>query len=327
LIDDGLTAEVALAPAKPVGHPIFRVLLFVLASLLIQGGAEVLVMGAASLLDLQYGNELLLAIFVAAAPPIVLATALLSRWMDRRPLAEIGARWPRQAAREALALSAATGGLLVLWVLVIEALPRADVDLVGLSGQSPPVPAFFVLVLLLAGFLIQGGLEEWIVRGYVFRTLKERYRPLTAALACSLAFSLWHAGNRGFTWVAAANIALAGMILAGLVERSGSLWGATVAHGVWNFSVACLLSVPVSGVDLFHLLDVSVTGLPWLTGSSFGPEGSLVLTAIGLPLAVWLWHRPTPLPDTTPSPRADATGATLSGDSPFQGAHESCSDE
>ena len=37
------------------------------------------------------------------------------------------------------------------------------------------------------------------------------------------------------------------IILAALVERSGSLWGATVAHGVWNFVLSCLVSLPVSG--------------------------------------------------------------------------------
>jgi hypothetical protein len=79
------------------------------------------------------------------------------------------------------------------------------------------------------------------------------------------------------------------MVLAALVERSGSLWSATLAHASWNFSVACLLSLPISGVRLFHLLDLSLKGDERLTGGAFGPEASVLLTLLGLPLAAALW--------------------------------------
>ena len=146
-------------------------------------------------------------------------------------------------------------------------------------------PALLLLVLLL-GFLLQGGLEEWIVRGYVYHTLRERWRPWLAALASSLLFALLHVGNPDVSAVALVNIVLAGMVLAALVERTGSLWSATLAHGVWNFAVACLLSLPVSGVRIFHLLDVTLTGDPELTGGGFGPEGSWLLTLLGILLTV-----------------------------------------
>ncbi|HEY0783368.1 MAG TPA: CPBP family intramembrane glutamic endopeptidase, partial [Thermoanaerobaculia bacterium] len=80
------------------------------------------------------------------------------------------------------------------------------------------------------------------------------------------------------------NTFLIGVILALLVERSGSLWGATLAHGVWNFAVACLVSVPVSGINIFHLLDVTPVGPARLTGGPYGPEASVVVTAIALPV-------------------------------------------
>jgi hypothetical protein len=104
-------------------------------------------------------------------------------------------------------------------------------------------------------------------------------------------FALLHATNPDVSAAALVNIVLAGLVLTALVERSGSLWGATVAHGLWNFAVSCVASLPVSGFSLFHLLNVSVSGDERLTGGGFGPEGSLVLTALGLPLAAWLWSR------------------------------------
>ncbi|HEX9944880.1 MAG TPA: CPBP family intramembrane glutamic endopeptidase [Thermoanaerobaculia bacterium] len=233
--------------------------------------------------------------------PTIGVTFLFLRFLDRRDLASIGARWPEGGRRAALRqLATASLGALALvgiWTALIEAFPQpwGDLRYAGLSREfvaGPrwwPLPPGFLLPLLLLGFLLQGGLEEWIVRGYIYRVLKERWRPWVSALASSILFALLHAGNPAVSAVALFNVLLAGMVLAALVERSGSLWSASIAHGVWNFAVGCLLSLPVSGVRIFHLLAVGVTGDETWTGGAFGPEGSLLLTLLGLPLTAALW--------------------------------------
>jgi hypothetical protein len=247
--------------------------------------------------------EVLLLATAVVLPLTVGVTWLFVRFLDRRTLASLGARWPdggrRTALRQLVTLPLATLAVLGSWLLLILLLPSslAAVRASGVSRDFTTGPAWWplhpilLLVLLLLGFLLQGGLEEWVVRGYIYQALKDRWRPWTAALASSILFSLLHAGNPAVSGIALANIVLAGMVLAALVERSGSLWGASVAHGFWNFAVACLLSVPVSGVRLFHLLDVSIAGDERWTGGAFGPEGSLLLTLLGLPLAAGLWWR------------------------------------
>lgn len=121
-------------------------------------------------------------------------------------------------------------------------------------------------------------------RGYIYRALRDRWRRGAAVLVSSLLFAALHAANPDFSGIALVNTFLAGAIFALLVEQSGSLWSATLAHGVWNFAVSCLLSLPVSGVNLPHLLVLSVRGPDLLTGGGFGPEGSLLLTVLALPL-------------------------------------------
>jgi uncharacterized protein len=239
-------------------------------------------------------------------PPLVAVTWLFVRFLDRRTLASLGARWPhggrRAAGRQLATLPLAVLALLGSWLLLILALPQAlaAVRFGGLSGAFSsggagpawwPLSPWLLLAGLLVLFLLQGGLEEWVVRGYIYRALKERWQPFWAALASSVLFSLLHALNPNVSAVALFNIILAGLILAAMVERSGSLWGAGIAHGCWNFAVACLVSLPVSGIRLFHLLDVSLQGNVMLTGGSFGPEGSLVLTGLGLALTAELWRR------------------------------------
>jgi membrane protease YdiL (CAAX protease family) len=165
------------------------------------------------------------------------------------------------------------------------------VDVDGVSPAAGSPEGTLRLALLLLGFLVQGGVEEWIFRGYIYRALKERWPWWVATLVTAAGFALMHSANPNFSAAALANTFLAGVLLALLVERSGSLWSATLAHGVWNFAVASLASLPVSGVEVFHLLQIAVTGPVPLTGGGFGPEGSLLLTALALPLAAILWPR------------------------------------
>jgi membrane protease YdiL (CAAX protease family) len=247
-------------------------------------------------------DELFLIVVVLTLPLQILVTWPFTRFLDHRSLASLGAQPPRGGGRAALrqAVAAPLGAVAVLavWLALILALPAAYAA-VHFAGIDPgfthppawwPLPPALLLLVLLPGFLLQGGLEEWIVRGYIYHTLRERWRPWVAALASSLLFGLLHAGNPNVSLGALINVVLAGLVLAALVERTGSLWSATLAHGTWNFTLACLLSLPVSGVRIFHLLAARATGDPRLTGGGFGPEGSWLLTLIGVLLTAWLWR-------------------------------------
>ncbi|HSS75919.1 MAG TPA: VWA domain-containing protein [Thermoanaerobaculia bacterium] len=319
-------------------HPLLRVALYLLTFWLIQAGVAAGVAGIAFLLGGEQlgpdsflaSREAILAVFGLAVLPVLGVTQIFVRLLDRRRLASVGVRWPgggrRAALRGLVTMSLGSGALLTGWLLLLLALTahHAALHFGGLSRDLAtgrpwwPLPRLLLFPVLLALFFIQAGIEELVVRGYVYHVLRERWRAGAAALGSSLLFSLLHAGNPDFNAVALVNIVLAGLILAALVERSGSLWGATAAHGVWNFAVACLASLPVSGISLFHLFNVAVTGDPRLTGGDFGPEGSLVLTALALPLAagLWWWIAPSrgrPREDAKPSAAEDGAPALSSG--------------
>jgi uncharacterized protein len=309
---------VAVAP-RPLWHPLARSVLYMAAYAVVQFAIILLF----SLLDWALGgalsaegglagsNEAFLLVTVLTAPPMLFVTWLFVRYLDRRGLGSIGLRWPEggrgKAAVQILTTALGVSALLGVWLALMALL--AEVRFGGLSQPfrepSPgwPVPQVLLLALLLLGFFVQGGLEELVVRGYIYRALKERWRPWLAALSSSLLFSLLHAMNPSVSWVALVNIVLAGLVLAAMVERSGSLWSATLAHGFWNWGVACVLSLPVSGIPIFRLFELSIPGDDRITGGGFGPEGSLALTVLGvlLALALWapLWRR---LP-TGPFPR------------------------
>lgn len=298
-------------PPRPRWHPVVRAVLFLLAFAALQGAFGILI--ALVLLALGREPELssgfLLAVYNLTAIPLLGIAWLFTRFLDRRSLSSLGLRWPdggkARARRQAAVVPLATLVLLGAWLLLLEPLPGADIRLGGWSEevQGPPGPGADAarLLLLLLGFLVQGGVEELVVRGYIYRALKERWSWWEAAAAASLLFATLHAANPDFSWIAMLNTFLAGVLLALLVERSGSLWSATLAHGVWNFAVACVASLPISGLRTFRLLDLAVQGPEALTGGGFGPEGSLLLSLMALPVAAALTPRP-PLPAPTPRP-------------------------
>ncbi len=284
-------------PPRPRWHPLVRCALFLIAFVVAQILAILLLKLGFRLAGGELGleGESLVLAFVVTAPLLILLTLPFLHWLDRRDLASLGARWPEggppRAVRQAITVPLSTLALVALWMLLVEILPASDVHVAGVTPAAETPGGAFQLLLLLLGFLFQGGVEEWVFRGYMYRALKERWRWWVAALVTAAGFALMHSANPNFSAAALINTFLAGLVLALLVERSGSLWSATLAHGVWNFAVASLASLPVSGVRIFHLLDTSISGPEAMTGGGFGPEGSLLLTGLAVPLAAILWPR------------------------------------
>ena len=328
---DALPPTAGPASPRPIGHPLVRSALYLGSFFALQVVLALLIGALSFTLEDRFlreggllrSTELLLVVVALQAPLMVGLTWLFVRFLDRRALASVGLRWPRggrrMALRQLVTLPLIVLALVGTWLLLVLVLPPAlgglhfgGVDAAFSAGGPSwwPLHPALLLVCLLLLFLVQGGLEELVVRGYVYHALRERWRPWRAALASSVLFSLLHLDNPNISAIALMNIILAGLVLAALVERSGSLWSASLAHGLWNFSIGCLLSLPVSGLQIFHLFDVSVTGTEPLTGVSFGPEGSLLFTFPGLVLAAVLWRR-LQREDARPSALEDVQGNAL----------------
>lgn len=81
------------------------------------------------------------------------------------------------------------------------------------------------------------------------------------------------------------NIALFGVFISLYAAREGSLWGVCGWHAAWNWLLGLGFGLEVSGqvVDAKPLIvDLTTrTEVPWwITGAAFGPEGSVVVTAL-----------------------------------------------
>jgi membrane protease YdiL (CAAX protease family) len=138
------------------------------------------------------------------------------------------------------------------------------------------------VLLVLVGWIVQGGSEEILMRGWVLPVIGARYKPWIGLLVSSLIFSLLHGLNPGLSVIALVNLALFGVFTGLYAMREGSLWGVSALHSVWNWVQGNFFGFQVSGLDAKGgtLINLMETGADWFTGGPFGPEGGLAVTIV-----------------------------------------------
>ena len=148
--------------------------------------------------------------------------------------------------------------------------------------------------LYAVGFALAGFEEEFRFRGYTLFTLATGMGFWPAATLLSALFGATHLSNTGETWVGSLNAALAGLVFAFFLRRTGNLWLPIGMHAAWNWTESYLYGASVSGESLpGHLLNSTFIGPVWLTGGTVGPEGSVICTfvLVGIWLVGLVWLR------------------------------------
>ncbi len=142
-------------------------------------------------------------------------------------------------------------------------------------------PLLFILGLF-PFWLLQGGTEEVATRGWLLTRIAARTNlPLAIAISSSL-FGILHMGNAGVTFLSVLNMILDGVLAGLLFIYTDSIWLVVAQHGTWNYVQGNLLGFQVSGTGA----DASIfsftmgSGPDWLTGGTFGAEGSIITTLV-----------------------------------------------
>ncbi|MDX1676035.1 MAG: CPBP family intramembrane glutamic endopeptidase, partial [Longimicrobiales bacterium] len=200
---------------------------------------------------------------LVAQTALVLVAALAAAWVllrfvDRRPVRGLGFP-PTAAGLRELGVGLAIG---------CAALAAAVVLLTALGGYRYASEAGTAVGwvrttgVALAALAIPAAAEEALLRGYVFRALREGPGAVAAVVLTSLVFAALHGSNPNAGTFGLVNIFLAGVLLAVAVLRTGTLWLATGVHLGWNWIMAGPLDLPVSGLQGLDvpLYDVAVTG-------------------------------------------------------------------
>lgn len=219
----------------------------------------------------------LLALFGAArvsndswieALALLVSTAFMIRYVERRPWRDV---WmDRGAARPTLLLLGFALGTFAIAVptglLIVGGWLRNDGSVAG---------SWWGAMLRVSLTLIPAALfEELLTRGYILSALRDSWGWLWAVVATSVGFGLLHLMNNGATVASVSLVTLAGFFLAAVLYATRSLYAAWAAHFAWNWTMAAVFHVAVSGYPLeapnYRYVDA---GPDWATGGEWGPEG------------------------------------------------------
>lgn len=220
------------------------------------------------------------------------AASLWANWLTlriygRRHLTDLGLQWNR-ASMQNLALGIAGGiGAATLVLLPPLAARFARIEPAREAHASWDV-ILFTTAILLAG----AAGEEMLFRGYGFQVLLRVWGPHTTVFTVGALFAVLHGGNPNSNWLSLVNTAGFGILFGYAFLRSGDLWLPIGLHFGWNMTLP-LFGANVSG------LTIKMTGYeiqwnvgPLWSGGEYGPEGSILIPAALLALAVFLWKAP-----------------------------------
>lgn len=154
-------------------------------------------------------------------------------------------------------------------------------------GSITPI----IFIGQLVYFMLVAVFEELMFRTLPLYAFAERYPIVIAILLNSLLFGAIHLANPGFTWIAMVNITLAGALFSIFTLQKRNVSWAIGIHFTWNFTQGILLGYKVSGTDSPGVLSAKPLGSDYLSGGTFGIEGSIVCTAVLAILIVFLWFR------------------------------------
>ena len=139
------------------------------------------------------------------------------------------------------------GGLLLLSIIVILSFP-----LLLLNPDLPPQSyeqmlrtvqdgSQFLLLLIMAAVLAPLS-EELFYRGMIYPVLRKYLGPAGGAVLAGILFGLAH-----YDLWRTIPLAIGGMVLCWIYEKTGSILPAMIAHGVWNGIMSVLVYASLGG--------------------------------------------------------------------------------
>lgn len=221
------------------------------------------------------GFFLMLVSFIALG----LAVAGWIRWVEKRSLASAGL-CGQQGFRKfvvGLAVGIAMMGAIVAAIALSGGYRVADL----FPAFASPAAVGWI-ALLLAGFVVQASVEEFVFRGWLFSTVMRRWNMTAAFILSSAAFTFVHLSPTATPLPLVMTFVFA-IFACAWVRYSNSIWGVMGWHVGWNWFGGTGFDVPITGLDTglpALVVKMEPVGSAYLNGGGEGPEGSLFTLAL-----------------------------------------------
>ena len=219
---------------------------------------------------------------------MIAASVLYWKIIEKRNLSEMGV-----TGRIGGWLIGALIGVGLLAVCVAAIMITGSISYEGLSKDTN-IP---MLMLMLGGFIIQGAAEEFLCRGLVLCSLRDRVPLPVAVAAGTLAFIYPHLSTLRefelqYVFSGLLCLVVISCVFSFITLRTGSIWAACGLHSVWNFCLCCVLGLDLSGSEgaSTALINMRSVGNDLLNGGNYGIEASIIADIVIAAAAVLLWQ-------------------------------------
>ena len=207
---------------------------------------------------------------------VTLSVYIARRWLDKKSFESLGLKLTQQTWIDILAGIGIT--FVQMGFIYFAMLGLGWLTFSGFAWQFDSINVVVTnVVTFLVVFIFVGWNEELLSRGYHLQTIASGFNLFWGVIISSAVFGLLHLGNPNATWISAAGIFFAGIYLAFGYTRTKQLWLPIGLHIGWNFFEGVGFGFPVSGLDIYPLLRIDVTGPVLWTGGAFGPEAGLIV--------------------------------------------------
>jgi hypothetical protein len=240
---------------------------------------------------IAFFGRVLVGVTLATLLSAALASAAAMAIFESRKLTDLGLAF-REGTRRNLIIGIALGvGSAVAVMLIPIAVGAAHFQWIK-DADISILGDLFMPILLFCGAMG----EEIVFRGFIMQYLARGWGNWPGVIAAAIFFGLLHTGNPGATWLGALNTTLFGIVFGVAVLRTHELWLPIGIHFGWN------VTFPFLGATLSGLT-IRVTGYEWKwntgnvshdywSGGAYGPEASLLCTAIIAVLLLIMWKIP-----------------------------------
>src|SRR5262249_25504557 len=212
---------------------------------------------------------------------------LVLRIYGRHRLEDLGLAWNR-ASMENLGFGLAGGAGAATLALA----PPLLGGLARIQPSAETRASWDIFLFTAVALLLGSAGEEILFRGYGFQMLLRVWGPHTTVFTVGAVFAALHGGNPNSTWLAILNTAGFGILFGYAFLRSGDLWLPIGLHFGWNFTLP-LFGVNVSGLTMrLSGFEMRWNVGPLWSGGEYGPEGSVLASAVLVALALYIWKAP-----------------------------------
>ena len=149
-------------------------------------------------------------------------------------------------------------------------------------------------------FAFGAAFEEALFRGYILQTFARSGYAWLSIVLTSVLFGAVHLANPAADGVSTVNTILAGIVFSVAYLRTLDLWLPFGLHFMWNFAQGSIFGIEVSGLKFLSPISLFIEtdhGPKWLTGETYGIEGSIGCTLALLLLIAAIYLIPGLRPD------------------------------